>query len=826
MNVKSVGGSRYFITFIDDMSRQIFVYFIKEKGQVFETFKMFKAMVENQTNKKIKVLRSDNGGEYISKQFDDFLKENGIKRQLTVPHTPQQNGIAERANRTLVEMARSMIVHANLEEYFWAEAISTAAYIRNRSLTKIHPDMTPQEIWSGKKPTVAHFKIFGSVAVALDKTENKKFRAKGKEYIMVGYSDEAKGYRLYDMDKKIIIVRRDVIFIENELERKSSLNENAVLIELESTEDQNVINLEIEEAIISSIPSEDNSHDSEVHESDDEENFDRSTDTRAKVGRGRPKVIRSGKPGRPKKQYNILNVMSEDIRIPQTVNEAINGPYAKEWIEAMKKEYNALIENETWSVVELPQNQKAIGSKWVFTLKKDKEGKVERFKARLVAKGCSQKYGINYDETFSPVIRYANLRLLIAIAVEHKLYMHQMDVTTAYLNGDLHDDVFMKQPEYFETKSANIVLKLKKSLYGLKQSGREWNLKLDNVLKEIGFVPCESEPCLYTRHEQQKLNFIAVYVDDLILACSDKHDLDAIKHQISSKFKIVDQGPLNYFLGMEVERDGETGAITLCQKKYINEMLTEYNMQDCKPMSTPLDEGFQLKCISDTCKKVDATKYQSLIGTLMYLALTTRPDILHSVCKLSQRNKDPHIEHETAAKHIIRYLSKTKDLKMHYFRTGKPIQGFVDADWGGDPIERKSYTGYVFFYGGSAFSWESKKQATVALSSTEAEYIAFCAASKEAVYLNKLCLELGVINSKIPIVINGDNLSAQQLIKNPVYHARSKHIDIKYHYVREVYKNNEINLNYVPTNDMIADVLTKNLARIKHCKFTNLMGLN
>lgn len=276
---------------------------------------------------------------------------------------------------------------------------------------------------------------------------------------------------------------------------------------------------------------------------------------------------------------------------------------------------------------------------------------------------------------------------------------------------------------------------------------------------------------------------------------------------------------------MTFERNGETGAITVSQSNYINELLKQHGMINCRPAATQLEAKFQVKCNKENCKKVDQTKYQSLIGSLMYLAISTRPDILHAVSKLSQRNKDPHIEHETGAKHILRYLNKTSNYKLHYFKTGNPIECYADADWGGDTTDRKSYTGYAFILAGSVFSWQSKKQTTVALSSTEAEYMAISAAAKEATYLRKLMQEIGIDTNNAPIKINGDNLSAQQLVRNPVYHARSKHIDIKYHHIREVLNSKQITIHYVPTNDMIADILTKNLEKCKHQKFVKLLGL-
>lgn len=819
----SLGGSRYFLTFIDDCSRRMFVYFLKSKDEVFDKFVEFKNMVERQTERNIKSIRSDNGKEFVNKRFDKYLAEYGITRQLTVPYTPQQNGVAERANRTLVEMARSMLVQSGMGEFLWAEAIATAVYIRNRSPTKIIAEKTPYEVWTSRQPHVSHLRIFGAKAVALDKTQRKKFRPKGKQYIMVGYSITSKAYRLYDPQSRQVVEKRDVWFDEEDL-----LHGQCQYVSVQPNESStSKVVAEIEEEQVSQGEEEnveESAEEGSSYESLEELDEDQQLPV---VGPGRPKLLRTGRPGRPRKQYNLLNALQDvDIEIPNTIREATNSDYSDEWKDAMQAEYKSLIANKTWSLANLPKGQKAIGNKWVFNIKRNQDGSIEKFKARLVAKGCSQQYGINYTETFSPVVRYATMRMLLALAVEHKLYLHQMDVCTAYLNGELKECVYMKQPENFiDAKHPQKVLKLHKSLYGLKQSGREWNSKLDEVLRSIGFEPCNSEPCLYKQKECM-YNFIAVYVDDLIIGSKKKEDLIKIKSKIMNAFECVDKGQLHYFLGMQINRDGELGAISLSQSQYIEDLLKQHNMENCRPASTPLDAGFQIACEKENCPKVDVTEYQSIIGVLTYLAISSRPDILHSVSKLAQRNKDPHKEHVAGIKHILRYLSATKDLKMTYRHTGNPIEGYADADWGGDATDRKSYTGYVFYMGGCAFSWESKKQQSVALSSTEAEYVALSTAAKEAMYLRTLLKEIGLQNEVGPTTIYSDNLGAQQLAKHHKYHARSKHIEIKHHYVRDLIKEGCINVNYISTNDMRADVLTKNLVKIKHEKLVNLIGLN
>ena len=842
MNIKSCGGARYFVTFIDGYSRYIHVYFIKSKDEVFNVFKMFKNEVENQTDNKIKCIRTDNGCEYLSKAFEQFLSDNGIKRQLTVPHTPQQNGVSERANRTLCEMARTMIIEAAMPESFWAEAVRTAAYIRNRTTTKVLPDKTPHEMWYKFKPAVGHLKTFGAKAVVLDKTAKKKFAAKGMECVMVGYSEVSKAYRLYNPEKRKVITARDVVFFEdstcnrNEGQQAffSDGSERVELFELPVSAQDEASNAEEDSAeiLISQGDAAEEGAVAVMHlgpeslisHGDAAEEGDKA---KMHVGPGRPKIIRTGSRGRPRKQYNILqNIGEYTVETPETDVDALRSPYADDWQNSMKSEYESLMKNNTWELANLPKGQVAIGCRWVYAVKRDKDGGVQKFKSRLVAKGCSQRFGVNYHETFSPVVRYANIRLVVALAVEYGIYLHQMDVSSAYLNSELHDTVYMKQPPHFvDEKHPDKVLKLKKSLYGLKQSGREWNSTLDKSLKKLGFQPCVSDPCIYTQRQGSCYSIILVYVDDIIVGSTSLKKLNKIKNDIGSEFECVDGGELSHFLGMEFHRDGELGSITVSQKQYVLNALQQMGMQDCKEASTPLEPGYQVSCSDEKCAKVDVTEYQSAIGVLMYLGLSTRPDILLSVTKLAQRNCNPHSEHWAAVKHIFRYLKKTAEFKLHYHKTGQPIECHVDADWAGDLRDRKSFSGYVFVVAGCVFAWSARKQSLVALSSTEAEYVAISMASTEAVYIRKLVDELGFPENG-PMTIYNDNQSAQCLVRNPSFHSRSKHIAIKYHHVRDMHLNKEVEVKYMPTEKMMSDILTKNLSKIKHFKFTQCMGLH
>ena len=475
---------------------------------------------------------------------------------------------------------------------------------------------------------------------------------------------------------------------------------------------------------------------------------------------GRPRIIRTGKVGRRTKQYNqqAINAVQESPTIPCSFTEALNHSESKRWREAMKAEYDALLSMGTWELVDPPNGCQVIGCRWVFSIKRKKDGTVDRFKCLLVAKGCSQKYMVNYYETFAPVVRYSTIRIILAMAAQFDLHLHHVDVTTAYLHGDLNETVFMVQPEGFvDSRYPNKVCRLKKSLYGLKQAGREWNKKLNDTMQKLDFRRCNGDTCVYTRCKGAAFCIVGIYVDDMIIAASCYEDLKAVKSQISSVFDIVDKGELSYYLGIQVERSSR--KIEIHQQKYIDELCKKFNLIECKPRYTPLDPGMKLaKGGCNPKEREDPTKYQSLIGALLYIAISTRPDIMYSVCKLSQFNVEPYTEHLVAAKHLLRYLKSTSGARLTYNKTCTNLTGYVDADWAGNIDDRRSYTGFVFLMGGGAVSWESKKQSSVALSSTEAEYMALSQASKEASYLRNLLNEFEYEKVSFKsIIIHSDN---------------------------------------------------------------------
>ena len=507
------------------------------------------------------------------------------------------------------------------------------------------------------------------------------------------------------------------------------------------------------------------------------------------------------------------NLAGSQVQEPHTVGEVQSTPEKAHWLKAMEKEMKSLRESEVWDLVELPSGRKPVGSKWVFKVKTDEDGNVERYKARLVAQGFTQKFGADYDETFCPVVRLESIRTLIALSVQHGLQLHQVDVTTAFLNGKLEEEVFMKQPEGFVAKGReHLVCRLKKSLYGLKQSPRCWNTALDKHLREIGFTQTESDPCIYRASKGEPF-FLGVYVDDIVMASKSQTRLAEVKKSLAKKFDIKDLGRLHHFLGMKVVQDETMGNVWVGQHAYTENLLRKFGMESAKPVATPVDTSTKLEKATDCDECIDQQQYQSAVGSLLYLAMATRPDIAFAVSNVAKFSAQPTKQHWTAVKRILRYLRGTADYGLVFTpNVSGDCVGYSDADWGGDLDDRKSTSGYLFLISGGAVSWRSKKQTCVALSTAEAEYVALASAAQEATWIRQLTAVLEN-RPQETVTVFEDNQSAICMAKNPQFHGRSKHISIKYHFVRDQVDKGTVKLKYCPTKEMIADMMTKGLPK-------------
>ncbi|GLB38104.1 putative reverse transcriptase (RNA-dependent DNA polymerase) [Lyophyllum shimeji] len=517
--------------------------------------------------------------------------------------------------------------------------------------------------------------------------------------------------------------------------------------------------------------------------------------------------------------------LAHDHEEPTSVAEALASDV---WRKSMEAELDQLKRLGTFEVVDLPPDRAPIKSKWVWRVKRDGNGKFLKAKSRLVAKGFTQQPGVDYSETFAPVVRMDSLRLLLALAAAYKLKIHVVDIVGAYLNSTLQEEIYLAQPPGLGDGTKR-VWRLLKTIYGLKQSGREWNKLLDSLFKSLGYVRLVSDQCIYIRGTGESTVVIAVHVDDMtILALTDKL-MQQVKHEISQRFGITDLGEANQIVGLHITRK-PNGDIKLSQESYLSKIIQKMGLDNANPVHTPMDINVRLQKhdAEDPVNLQLRHEYQVAIGMLMWAAIATRPHIAFAIQHLSQFSQHPAHEHFTAVKRVFRYLKGTIDIGLNYSGTAfdreKIFRVFSDADWGNSPDDRRSISGYVCVASGGPVTWSSKKQPTVALSSMEAEYMALCHATREIIWLRSLVNELGLLANQ-PTDLITDNQSAIKSTDNPVFHARSKHIDIRHHFVRERIISNEIQIYHCVSVDNKADILTKPLARPTHDAKMESLGM-
>jgi histone deacetylase 1/2 len=450
---------------------------------------------------------------------------------------------------------------------------------------------------------------------------------------------------------------------------------------------------------------------------------------------------------------------------------------------------------------------KAVPVKWVYKKKKDAAGNVERYKARLVAKGYMQREGIDFNEVFAPVSKHTTLRALLALAVMNNLELRQLDVKTAFLNGELEEDIYLQQPPGYQQGGPHAGCHLHKALYGLRQAPRAWHTKLKAELELMGCVASLADPGLYLLHKKEHTIYVLVYVDDILVAGRDTQSINEFVTSLQGTFDTRDLGYPSVFLGMELVKEHGTGNLKITQARLTQQLVNKHGLTSAKARSTPMDPSCKLVKVGTP---LDGTApYSELVGSLLYLSICTRPDIAQAVGAMARHMSKPTQEHWAAARAVLRYLAGSRNRGITYTANTTELHGYCDADYAGDIDTRRSTTGYLFKLGGAVISWSSRLQATVAASTTEAEYMSIASATKEALWLRTLMTELG--KPVVTVKIYTDNQAALSLVKHPISSARSKHIDVAYHFARERVARKEVCFEYISTQHMTADCMTKPL---------------
>lgn len=865
--VPALTGERYMLTFTDDYTRKSWVVLTIVRASLSSVFARWKAFVELQSGYKLLAIRSDNASEYKS-LGESSLAPSGIALELTTVYTPEQNGVSERLNRSLVTMARSMLLEAKLPARFWGEAVIAACYLRNRMA--IGPDnKSPEEAFTGRRPSTRHLRTFGCIAYAdIPSVNRAKLEPTARKTIFVGYMPTSKQYRLYDPVTKTIIVSSNPRFEENEFWEWSSESREPGE-DLDSFDPMEPVEIDLDELLgpdsvrqgvgpqsTEPIPGGEEPrvqiHDPEQprgrageivrtpQETGDDMQpqgaaEDRIADEmfvdepaggpvavrngprdgkRTQAGASLLPVRRSGRERRPVRFFDQARVVMDKPDIPLSYEAAVNDKiYGQYWKDAIEDELIKLQTLNTWEETDLPDGRRTVGSKWVFSVKYTPTGLIDKFKARLVAQGFSQIHGTDFEETFSPTVRLESLRTLLAIGACLDYEIHQTDIVSAYPRSVLHAEVFMRAPKGVEVPKGKC-LRVLKSLYGLRQSGREWHLEAAKGLAELGLEPIFADACVFVREDKSLI--IGLYVDDMVILANDISIIREFKEAIAKRWEIKDLGEVKKILGLEVTRNRQTRSIRITQSAFTDEIISEYGFTGARPASTPSGSSQHLEPTSASDQLFDVSRYQRVIGQLMYLMRGTRPDICFVVSRLSRYVARPAEKHWKCAMQVLRYLKGTCEYGTAYLGhdIGQKLEGYVDSDYAGDVTDRKSTYGSVFMLYGGPVAWTSRKQQSVSTSTTEAEYVALCQGNKEAIWFRRLLRETGFnqfLGDSLEVQIYSDNQGCIALAENPESHSRSKHIGVQYHYSRQLIEYKKIKLNYCPTEDMLADVLTKPL---------------
>ncbi|KAI3729808.1 hypothetical protein L6452_18478 [Arctium lappa] len=764
MRTQSLGGKKYVLVIVDDYSRYTWVKFLRSKDETLEILILFLKTTQVKQQRQVKFLRTDNGTEFKNKIVDEYLESVGISHQYSAARTPQQNGVVERRNRTLVEAARTMLSQSDLPLFLWAEVVSTAFHTQNRSMIHCRFQKTPYELINNRTPTIKYFHIFGCKCFVLNDRESlNKLSAKADEGIFIGYSSTFVAYRVYIKKSKTVVESVNVTFDE-EMASDHLSSEPVITGVLASGQ--------ISQEPVSTATNSDNASTSNSHLTDLDLLFeffydevlgtnvaksavtDRSEDTSCNHPVNSEVITEQASQFRQKLNFLLLllqlkmfkQMLSQNKIEPTRVSEALAD---SDWVSAMQEELNQFEALKVWRLVPKPEGQTVIGTKWVFKNKKDEDGVIIRNKARLVAKGYRQEEGIDYDETYALLARIEAIRMFLAYAAHKNFTVFQMDVKTAFLNGILKEEVYVSQLEGFvnQDKPDHVYI-LDKALYGLKQAPRAWYDVLSKFLVKSGFSKGKIDTTLFIKKEKADIILIQIYVDDIIFGSTNPKYCKNFSNLMVSRFQMSMMGEMNFFLGLQVKQ--LSTGIFINQSKYILDILRKYKMENHKSIGTPMAPGTKIHT-DPSGKSVDVRTYRGMIGSLMYLTLS-RPDIMFSTCLCSRYQAAPKESHLAAVKRIFRYLKGTANLGLWYPKdTGFQLTAYSDADHAGCMLDRKSTFGHVQFLGDKLVSWTSKKQLCVSTSTAESEYVAAASCCSQVLWMRTQLRDYGFKYDKIPI---------------------------------------------------------------------------
>jgi Reverse transcriptase (RNA-dependent DNA polymerase) len=750
--VTSLGGKDYSLCFLDLYSHEERIYFLKHKSEAFEIYKVYEAWVRVQRNAVIKILGTDRAGEFTSKAFRDHTDHAGTVRHLTVHDSPQSNGASERSNRTHAECARAMLIASGLPKFLWAEAWLHSVWLRNRAPTRaLREKKTPFEMGTGTKPDLSDLREWGCTAW-VKRMDANKLEPKAEECHFVGYDAESKAYRVYWPGRRKVSVERDVYF-----NRDETLSPE--IVQIEGEWDAPAASSPASPATTSALNNPDPP--AELDEPDSREDLDQPNEPQNQdthpvdlpprrrhaiyddLPEPEPNTGRGFRERKPAGYYHVLsgkktaNVaalmedMDQEIGLdgieedlidfalltragpgePETIDEAMRMDDAQKWLDAVETELTQVEGFKTWDIVEAPPDANITKSRYVFRLKRNPEGQVVKHKARLVAKGFTQVYGLDYFDTFAPTVKHSTLRTLLSFAAQRDSAIHQADVKNAYLNADLKEDIYMALPPHYTRfrtlpstrPSAKLVCKLKKAIYGTKQGANKWYQKVKTTFEELQYTMSMADEAVFYKVEGDGYTIVAAATDDFTIIADSDERANRIKEQLNEYFELVDLGEISWLLGIHLIRDRTARTISLGQQAYIDRILIRMKLEDARSVTTPMEPGIDLSYDSpavsaEILTDSEKSKYREAIGSLMYAAIGSRPDIAYAVSTLSRFMESPRTTHWKAVQRVFKYLKGTRDLRLFLGGRHSTLKGYSDADWASQ-MDRHSISGYAFFVG-------------------------------------------------------------------------------------------------------------------------------
>ena len=822
-------NAHYIFGAICDHSQFLHVYIMKSKSDAAMVLEIFLAKIKpfGETH----TIRTDFGTEFTSSNFNDILLKRGINHEHSAPYSAWQMGHIERAWRSLFNCTRALLYESKCPKILWPYAVKYAAFLRNRTFNS-RLSCTPLEVATGRKPDMSTIFLFGSKCYAFEQFKTK-LDPRAKPGVFIGYDNSSKSKLVFDPIshevKKCLNVKclNFPFYNENKSsDSDKSTNDNEINKDQENESEINVRTPQVQDD--TNLPLHYNLRNRpniSYAENYCNQNYD---------------IVKQNDP----LANSLKDVLDNDLNdyflddihlhhcfhinvttiyLPNTYNQAMQSKEWHKWKEAMDKEMKSLLENNTWELVPIPLDKPVIGGRWVFQLKPDPIQEA-LFKARYCAQGYTQRLGLNFVDTYAPTAKTTSIRFVSDISIQESLLTHHADVNNAYLNADIdYDDIYIQQPQGY-VQDPSYCCKLNKAIYGLKQAAFRWHETVKTFMFSQNLTQCIMDPCVFIRRTETSTLIILIWVDDLIIAASDDRTMKEFKDNFGRSFKIKDLGELRWFLGINFQRTKD--KMSLDQSLYVKNILTRFEANDAIPCSTPCEPGIYdlLKEPSEPLE--NPTVYRALIGSLIYLMTATRPDLAFIITLLSRFMQTPTKMHLKLGRRVLRYLKATVNHKLTYVKSKNKISivGHSDSDWAGDS-DCQSVSGYVFKLTeeSALVSWRSGKQSLIAASSCESEYIALFHAASEGLFLRQLLAEFTNEPPKT-VHIFGDNMSALKLSDHQANHKKSRHINIKFHFIRKYVEKKFIKLAYIPSRLNMADMCTKPIKAPNMHNFDSIRG--